>query len=101
MMEDPRNIYRTCPKHSSRPQAKYASWNPNDFVGKWIKVEFSEKGTDKKEHLWVKINAVKEEGILLGTVDNDPLLDLEVECGDSVEVSISKIESCFDGENIL
>lgn len=101
-MEDPRNIFTTCPKHSSRPQSKYASWDPATFVGKWVKTEFTENLTGRKEHLWVKILEVIQDGkALLGTIDNDPLLNLGVECGDTTEVLISSIESCFDGKNVL
>jgi uncharacterized protein YegJ (DUF2314 family) len=101
-MEDPRNIYRTCPKHSSRPQSKYASWDPAQFIDKWVKVGFKEELTEKTEHLWIKILAVTKEGkALLGIVDNEPLLNLKVHYEDPIEVSISEIESCYDGKNIL
>jgi uncharacterized protein YegJ (DUF2314 family) len=101
-MEDPRNICHTCAKHSSRPQAKYASWDPTQFIGKWVKVGFTEKLTEKMEHLWVKIIEVAKEGkALLGVVNNEPLLNLGVQEGDSIEVSIFEIESCFDGKNVL
>jgi uncharacterized protein YegJ (DUF2314 family) len=100
-MENPRNIFTTCPKHSSRPQLKYLFWNPKEFLDKWIKMEFSEKSTGRKEHLWIKITAIKEEKTLLGIIDNDPVLNLDVFCGDQVTVPISAIEACFDGKNNL
>jgi len=100
-MEDLRNIYCTCTKHSSRPQAKYASWDPTQFIGKWVKVGFTEKLTERVEHLWVQILVVTKEGKLHGTVDNDPLLNLDVKYGDPVEVSIFEIESCYDGKSVL
>ncbi len=66
-MEDPKNIYRTCAKHASRPQTKYASWDPTKFINKWVKVGFTEKLTEKREHLWIKIIGVtRRERLYLG-----------------------------------
>jgi uncharacterized protein YegJ (DUF2314 family) len=67
-----------------------------------VKVEFTENLTEKREHLWVKILEVTQEGkALLGTVDNEPLLNLDVTYGDKIEILIANIESCFDGISIL
>jgi uncharacterized protein YegJ (DUF2314 family) len=96
-MESQENIFYTCGKHSSRPQTKYLTWDPSRFVGNFIKMCFQEIGTGKKEHLWVRINSIKDKETLYGIVDNDPVLNLEVKDGDPVEVPIKEIELFFDG----
>jgi uncharacterized protein YegJ (DUF2314 family) len=96
-MEDPNNILHLCPEHSSRPQDKFLTWDPDRFVGNYIKMVFSEIESGRKEHLWVLINHVKDKDTLLGIVNNDPVLKLEVKNGDTVEVPIKAIELFFDG----
>lgn len=58
---------------------------------------FQEIETGKKEHLWIRINSIKDKDTLYGIVDNDPVLKLEVQNGTPVEVPIKKIELFFDG----
>ena len=95
-MENPSNIYFTCPEHSSRPQEKFALMNPKKFLNKWIKKSFNEIDTNKMEHLWIKIKSIKpNSNALIGVVDNDPFLNLNVKCGDAVEVQLTEIEDIF------
>jgi uncharacterized protein YegJ (DUF2314 family) len=96
-MESQKNIFYTCAKHSSKPQDKYLTWDPSRFIGNYVKMCFQEIGTGKKEHLWVRINSIKDKDTLYGIVDNDPVLKLEVQNGTPVEVPIKKIELFFDG----
>ena len=92
-MENKNNIFITCPNHGPIPQEKFQTWDPNRFLNNFVKMEFEEKGTQRKEHLWIKINSLKEDGILEGVVDNDCLFDLGVDFGSVVEVPINKIEA--------
>jgi uncharacterized protein YegJ (DUF2314 family) len=96
-VESPNNIYYTCGKHSSKPQDKYLTWDPNRFIGNHVKMCFLEIGTGKKEHLWIQINSIKDKDTLFGIVDNDPVLNLKVKIGDPVEVPLKDIELFFDG----
>jgi uncharacterized protein YegJ (DUF2314 family) len=90
--EDPRNVFITCSEHASRPQEKYALEPASNFLNKWVKACFEEIGTEKKEHLWIKVLTVKDDKTLIGIIDNDPFLNLQVKFGDTVEVKLYEIE---------
>jgi uncharacterized protein YegJ (DUF2314 family) len=96
-MENRSNIYFTCPEHSSRPQEKFALMNPKKFLNKWIKKSFNEISTNKIEHLWIKIKSIKpNSNILVGVVDNDSFLNLDIKCGDTIEVQLTEIEDLLE-----
>jgi uncharacterized protein YegJ (DUF2314 family) len=71
--------------------------DPSVFIGKWVKACFTEPGTDKKEHLWIHINTA-DKSRLIGVIDNDPVLKLDVKYGDLIKILLEEIEDCFDGE---
>lgn len=98
--ESPNNIRLSCPKHAPRPHPKYQSWNPQKFMGTHVKRAFLSKKSEK-EHLWVKVNAIKNEKTLIGTLANDPILDIGYKYNDPVEVDIICIEKVYDGERVL
>lgn len=100
-MEDARNIYVTCSDCASKPQQKFTLWDINTFVNKWVKKSFPEVNSERKEHLWIKINQVNDDKTLTGTVDNDTVLNLSVKSGDIVQVKVEEIEACFDGKDLI
>lgn len=95
MKENPANIFFACPEHSSKPNPAYAKLPPEYFLKKYVKKCFSEIGTERKEHLWILVKEVKNSSTLIGIVDNDPALNLEVKFGDKVEVLLTEIEEIY------
>lgn len=97
MSESASNIIMTCPEHSARPDPRLHGYDPFYYVSKYVKRAFKARdgGT---EHMWVKIIAVvaDEQGTdLLGVVNNDPVLDVGVQCGDTVRMQVTEIEDIF------
>jgi hypothetical protein len=57
---------------------------PAWFVGKYCKIKFFAK--DKTvERMWVNCKGVREDGVTLwGVLSNDPVLPMQIKCGDPV-----------------
>jgi uncharacterized protein YegJ (DUF2314 family) len=93
-MEPRSNIGFVCPR--SAPKAgKYSGQDAAGFVGKWVKMAFDATnpvtGESTLEHMWVKVASLKD-GKLVGELDNDPIMITEVQCGDSVTLTVDQIE---------
>ena len=92
MTKEPRsNIGLYCEKHAPKPIG--FSGDPQTLVGCYVKKGFPvESANVEKEHMWVKVISVKD-GVLIGTLANDPLYLIEMRCGDKVEVKLDEIEA--------
>jgi uncharacterized protein YegJ (DUF2314 family) len=103
MKESPHNIELHCPKHSRKPDKRWADKLPDFFVGKFVKKKFDGIQPDGQiggEHMWVKIT--RTDGVaLFGPLDNDPVLAMELKCGDDVRVLREDIEQVLDGRTEL
>jgi uncharacterized protein YegJ (DUF2314 family) len=92
------------PKEKGRkPDPKYAAMDPAIFVGRYVKLGFDCKtpdGDETTEHMWVEVKALLANGLLQGTVNNDPFFDGSPKMGAEVQFSPSEIEDLYDlGEN--
>lgn len=92
------NIFVTCPAHASKPDASLHDLPIEAYVGRWVKVGFNERNTQRREHLWVRIHATAAGRTLLGTIDNDPVLDIGYRHGDGVVVDVTEIEAIAGDE---
>ncbi len=88
------NIGLVCPEHAPQP-GKYAGRDPKDFMGNYVKVALQERGTDRKERLWVVIDGI-EDGKLTGLINNDPVLDIGYKCDDRITISVGDIIEVFE-----
>lgn len=97
MKESPSNVGIVCKDHAPKPNAKFAKEKPLSFVGKYVKIGFRAKlptGNETVEHMWVAVKAVEGKK-LQGILNNDPVLAIDVECGDSVTFDVSEIEAVY------
>ena len=89
-------------KHVCNIQTDFSSWPPENFIGKLVKKEFKEEISGKIEPLWIRIKAVNQDKkTLLGEISCDPLLELNINCGDPIEITISSIISCIEDQYII
>lgn len=78
----------------------FAGHNPETFVGKYVKLGF--KAThpitrrETKEHMWLKVERT-DGPLLVGVLDNDPMLETDVKFGDTVNFTASEIEEVLEG----
>jgi uncharacterized protein YegJ (DUF2314 family) len=87
-----------CAAHASKPNAalaEKAKSDPKQFVGTFVKKGFDVRHPETQkphiEHMWVKIAKVVK-GNLVGKLDNDPIFDTDLKCGDTVTVKPEEIE---------
>lgn len=94
-MESSSNICFTCSKHASKPDPELAKKPVDYFIGKYVKVSFNEINTNNIEHVWVLVSSAKNPTTLIGTIDNDPILNIGLKCGDTVDVTLDQIEKVY------
>jgi len=76
MKEPLSNIGHVCEAHAAKG-GRFSSHAPESFVGKYIKMNFvgkTDEGVSRNEHMWVLVASV-ENGLLKGTLNNDPVYD--------------------------
>lgn len=94
--ESIKNIGLVCVNCAPRPNPKYLTWPIESFVGRYIKSGFKvDKPGGTIEHLWVHITGIENDTTLMGTVDNDPILEVGLASGDEVFVGIKEIEDVY------
>lgn len=88
------NIRTFCSEHAPKPNKNLRSWNPEKFIGNFVKVAFEIKGNPPftKEHMWVKIMMVTRDGLLGGHLANTPLFTDEMKFGDKITIRVEQIE---------
>jgi len=84
----------------------YTGQKPDTFTGKQVKLGFDNTdprdGKPRKEHMWVQVLRVAEVGEfptgeeLVGKLANDPVLQCEYQCGDTLAFKVSEIEEVYD-----
>ncbi len=100
-MESLGNIRRVCSEHASKPEPFWSTMPPEFFVGKYVKVAFKSDHLDfaELEHMWVEVMSVSGDK-LVGKLDNDPIT-CNLNCGDTVEVTLAQIESVIADDEFL
>lgn len=87
-----------CAEDRLKP-GKFIGQDPATFIGKYVKLGFPAKnpatGADTTEHMWVKVDGKyegEENEELIGTLNNDPILICEYQCGSQVAFKVAEIE---------
>lgn len=88
MEENPNNIQIVCPDHAPKPTG--FDGDPVSLIGRFVKRAFAQHG--RVEHMWVQIKEITDDGVLVGELNNDPVLVNDVKCGDTVTVNVEEIE---------
>jgi hypothetical protein len=89
--DDP--VFLTCPEHASKPDPALHSLPLPSYVGRYVKIAFSEPAPSKcKEHMWVQVQKVTHDH-LTGVLDNDPRLNVGVKFGDEITFPVDRIEA--------
>jgi len=93
-----------CGECAPKPGA-YTGQQAHTFIDKQVKLGFDNtdpSGKPKKEHMWVKVLRVAEAGEfptgeeLVGALNNDPVLQCEYQCGDTLAFKVSEIEEVYE-----
>ena len=91
---EPRDNYGyVCDLHTPKPNPWLALIPPERFVGHYVKRAFPVRASTNHEHMWVYVEGVNAAGALVGRLDNDPVLDCGLTCGDRVVVDVRQIEA--------
>jgi hypothetical protein len=88
------NIGFVCSLHAPTPQEHFATWPPEAFLGLYVKRGFG-CTNGHVEHMWVLVDSITDEGALSGRLDNDPVYDCGLVCGDTVIVPRDQIEAVY------
>lgn len=65
---------------------------PRFQPGDYAKAEFKDEKTGGSERMWVVVDSCDDgEGVLLGRLDNEPLLGTGLRVGDEIAVSYGKV----------
>ena len=96
-MEPPENIGLV--QGTREPDPKYLDQPLDSFIGNHVKLSFDTLD-DRKEIMWVRVTSMAEnEGEeLRGILDNDPVLPMDVACGDIIEFSRSEVIDFLEAE---
>lgn len=95
MKEPITNVGLVCDRHEPKPNPKFKEVPPVVFIGRFVKKAFKGKdprGQERVEHMWVAIRKV-DNGELVGTLDNDPICEMEIDYGDTVRVRLEEVEA--------
>jgi len=82
-----------CPLHTPQPRPDLAAEPPEVFVDHYVKVAFPVPNSTKSEHMWVHVTAVTEDGLLMGTLNNDPVLATQLHDGMPITLARDGIEA--------
>lgn len=90
------NIKMVCKEHASKPDPSKQTLKPRDYVGKYVKKEFATNRKDAPdgEHMWVKVTHT-EGCLLVGKLNNQPIVCRHIKWGDEVTVRIPEIEDVY------
>ncbi len=71
-------------------------------MGKYVKLGFKAtnpvSNKETKEHMWLRVEKV-DGPLLVGTLDNDPVMETEVKFGDTINFFVSEIEEVYNESN--
>jgi uncharacterized protein YegJ (DUF2314 family) len=96
--EDPRNVRFHCEAHATKPDPRYALEPDSFFKGRFVKAPFLGKrpdGSEGNEWMWVRVLEVDADSIH-GELANDPVFEMDIVCGQHVDVLKTNIASVLD-----
>jgi len=79
-----------------KPQKKFLTWMPQDFLGNYVKIGFTAED-GRVEHMWVQVTEVVSHKSLKGRLDNDPILTLGLKRHDEITFNTERIEDFLEG----
>jgi uncharacterized protein YegJ (DUF2314 family) len=89
--ESPLNIGFVCATCAPRANPKAQTHSPAFYIGRHVKLEFADRTSPRKEHMWVLVQSYKD-SLFTGTLDNEPMLDVGVPYGGTVHFRRNDIE---------
>lgn len=96
--ESASNIAFKCDEHAPKPNPQLKPQTPEELIGKYVKKAFEVKHPETKqplkEHMWVMLTHW-EKDVYQGTLNNDPIGETDLCCGDLVTVSPDEIEDVY------
>jgi uncharacterized protein YegJ (DUF2314 family) len=95
--EPKRNIRMLCGTHKTRP-ANLSGVKPESLIGTLVKKSFkADKGSGfGSESMWVEIESVTDDGVLVGWLANCPKVISELKFGSMVNVKMDEICDILD-----
>lgn len=85
--------------HEECSKERHAEWQKNNGhvkinVTDFVKLGFKcvVDGVDRIEHMWVKVTQVADQNKFIGTLNNDPVIAVELSNGDEVMFDRTDIE---------
>jgi uncharacterized protein YegJ (DUF2314 family) len=96
MPEPLSNMFITCHEHSLKPNSDLHNFPIEEYIGKLVKIMFQERGTQRREHMWVAVTACFDSKTLVGRLENEPILDVGFYHGEIVTFAITEIEDLAD-----
>ena len=80
-----------------KPDPALAELPAAHFLGRYVKLAFPcLQHPARKEHMWVHVHGLLQDGTLLGRLDNDPVHNVGAVCGDMVQFTRDEIEAVQD-----
>lgn len=80
----------------NQPDVKYTFIPVKHFIGKYVKITFSEQDGPRKEHMWVKVTHC-EGDVLHGVLNNDPIFCKHLKNDDPVSLTRDQVIEMIDG----
>lgn len=98
------NLGLVCKEHAPKA-GRFKDSDPSKLLGEMVKLGFPAThpitGKETIEHMWVEVHTVIQPGTyqtgeeLIGTLNNDPVLNCEYEIGDEVAFKLEEIEDVY------
>jgi len=92
--ENPANVGFTTREHASKPDAQFATMDPEVFVERYVQTGYEGEdphGVTRLENLWVLVTRVEDSETVHGLIENDPVLKGVPVYGTAVDVKLTAI----------
>ena len=94
-MNPPPTGARSTPNHAPRPDPRFRWVPPQWFVDRHVKLAFRCLDTGAVEPCWVSVYGYDPDQTMLGLLDNDPVHNVGIVCGDPVLFTPDEIEQLW------
>lgn len=85
------NIMVLCGEHATKPNPALHQAPLESYAGFYVKRGFQILNGEGTEHMWVRVTGNRD-GLLVGTLNNDPLHNVGYVDGDQVTFAVTDIE---------
>jgi uncharacterized protein YegJ (DUF2314 family) len=66
---------------------------PDVFLGRYVKAAFPIPDSPHSEHMWVHVHTVTPDGLLVGTLNNDPVRATQLHDGMRITLPRDRLEA--------